>query len=59
VDLPPKATATVVLPDGSTTELGAGRHELQSAYRPARDDRGAAGPTPEELAMAQINADES
>ncbi|HEY5886632.1 MAG TPA: family 78 glycoside hydrolase catalytic domain [Acidimicrobiales bacterium] len=59
VDLPPKGTATVVLPDGATTELGAGHHELQGACRPASDDPGAAGPTPEELAMAQIDGDAS
>ena len=58
VDLPPKATATVVLPDGSTTDLGAGHHELQGACRPADEDPSAAGPTPEELMAAQITADE-
>ncbi len=56
---PPEGTATVVLPDGSTAELGAGHHELQGACRPVDEDPGAAGPTPEELALAQIDGDAS
>jgi alpha-L-rhamnosidase len=59
VDLPPKGTATVILPDSSPTELGGGHHELQGACRPADEDPGAAGPTPEELALAQIDGDAS
>ena len=46
VDLPPKATATVVLPDGTAAEVAAGHHELQGACRAATEDPRAAGPDP-------------